>query len=617
MTAVVHRSIRPPSFRHVEPAGDAHFNRAVALIKGFPESDSASSSPVKAASATAAKGGGNIPLNITPENIDDFNYYQRLGLDPLGISVGPEQVKRAYHKALLTYHPDKTGRGDEDEVFLGIQSAHDTLSNEVKRRAYDSQNEFDETIPSGNEKGADFYALYGPVFHLNSRFAVKLPVPVLGDESTEDEEVFAFYDYWEKFESWRDFTLSNQEHDPEAADSREEKRWMVKENLKGVKNLKKKDNTRIITLVDRARTRDPRVKKALEKEKADKKAAKEAKWNLLKAKEDEEKAKVQAAADAKADEEAKKKMGAKELKAGKDAAKKSLRRLRSILRRLVALAQEWTEVGKDGKDKPLLVINEWDVDSITENIGPDNIPAVQALIDEFGPLEGLDGGSVANVTAMTKEGYKAGLTAVSDALADAKGEQRGAAEAAAKAKEDRRAAEVAQLEEDRLRKEVENRWTKDELSWLSKATRKVPAGSANRWEAVAQYINQQMRDVAGFKLKDKDGCLRKYTQIQSEVGKEGAADAAAAPPGGGGGGGAGGEAAAGGGDGGEVSEGADALWDKEHQTMLEQALKKFPPTMEKAERWAAVAKEVEGKNKKQCIQRFKFLREKIAATKKK
>ncbi len=42
----------------------------------------------------------------------------------------------------------------------------------------------------------------------------------------------SFYDYWGRFESWRDFSLKAAEFDLEEAGSREEKRWMQKENDK-------------------------------------------------------------------------------------------------------------------------------------------------------------------------------------------------------------------------------------------------------------------------------------------------------------------------------------------------------------------------------------------------
>lgn len=42
----------------------------------------------------------------------------------------------------------------------------------------------------------------------------------------------SFYEYWSRFESWRDFALKAAEHDVEEAGSREEKRWMQKENDK-------------------------------------------------------------------------------------------------------------------------------------------------------------------------------------------------------------------------------------------------------------------------------------------------------------------------------------------------------------------------------------------------
>jgi len=108
--------------------------------------------------------------------------------------------------------------------------------------------------------------------------------------------VYAFYNYWEKFESWRNFEFSEQrEHNPDQANSREEKRWMIKENMKGVKNLKKKDNARIISLVERARQRDPRLLRAAIAEKEAKAAKKAAKYNEKYAAENKAKADKEAA----------------------------------------------------------------------------------------------------------------------------------------------------------------------------------------------------------------------------------------------------------------------------------------------------------------------------------
>lgn len=66
-------------------------------------------------------------------------------------------------KAVLLYHPDKTGRGDRDEVFIAIQKAYETLSDEKKKRAYDSELDFDDAIPTGREKG-DYFEVSAPVF---------------------------------------------------------------------------------------------------------------------------------------------------------------------------------------------------------------------------------------------------------------------------------------------------------------------------------------------------------------------------------------------------------------------------------------------------------------------
>merc|ERR1712070_281496 len=52
-------------------------------------------------------------------------------------------------------------------------------------------------------------------------------------------------------------------------------------------------------------------------------------------------------------------------------------------------------------------------------------------------------------------------------------------------------------------------------------------------------------------------------------------------------------------------------WSTGQQKALEQALQRFPATMEKNERWRSIAAEVPGITKAQCVDRFKYLREQV------
>ena len=47
-------------------------------------------------------------------------------------------------------------------------------------------------------------------------------------------------------------------------------------------------------------------------------------------------------------------------------------------------------------------------------------------------------------------------------------------------------------------------------------------------------------------------------------------------------------------------------WNSEEQKLLEEALKKYPSSMNANERWTNIAKHV-GKTKRQCIDRYKYL----------
>ena len=136
---------------------------------------------------------------------DELNLYDVLGIAHLGMNASPAQIKKAYQKKLLVLHPDKTGyTGEEtDPRWLELQESYAILSDVARRRGFDSSFKFDNSIPTGLESG-DFFEVYGPVFERNARFSTKKPVPLLGSMDSGDQDMKKFYNFWGKFDSWRE-----------------------------------------------------------------------------------------------------------------------------------------------------------------------------------------------------------------------------------------------------------------------------------------------------------------------------------------------------------------------------------------------------------------------------
>ena len=69
-----------------------------------------------------------------------IDYYKVLGLDR---SATPNQIKKAYHKLALQYHPDKnqTNREEAEKKFKAVSEAYDVLSDEKKKKIYDQYGE--------------------------------------------------------------------------------------------------------------------------------------------------------------------------------------------------------------------------------------------------------------------------------------------------------------------------------------------------------------------------------------------------------------------------------------------------------------------------------------------
>ncbi|KAI8868317.1 DnaJ-domain-containing protein, partial [Ramicandelaber brevisporus] len=288
-------------------------------------------------------------LRSSPRNWKSLDLYAVLGLSKLRYKATSGQLKSAYHRKVLVHHPDRklldlgTGDADDDEeeedaFFKIVQKAYETLSNPTKRREYDSVDPFYyessiEAPPPASKPSsdADFFALYGPVFEREARFASKTPAPTLGDMTSSYDQIQGFYSYWGSFQSWRSFEFLDEE-DKESAENRDHRRYLERKNKAERARRKTEDTRRVQKIVEQAQRLDPRIVAFKEKEKQAKQQKKLAKEAA--AKEAELAAKAEAEAQQKREEE--EAAAAKEQQAAekrqRETAKKQVQKARKQLR---------------------------------------------------------------------------------------------------------------------------------------------------------------------------------------------------------------------------------------------------------------------------------------------
>lgn len=258
--------------------------------------------PKKKQSKTQEAKGTWGQLKIS-DAVKGHNLYELIGVEE---DASQDEIKKQYRKKALEMHPDKqqnTGLSKEelDLRFVRVQDAYELLSDPMQRKKYDSTLEFDDTVPKFNAETDEFFEVFEPAFKKFGRWSAKKPVPTIGDADTALENVKKFYDFWHKFESWRDalelaVLADNDEEimDLEDAECREERRWMERENAKVARKYKQAEKENIALLVRRAENNDPRILAEKEAKRAARQAEKDAKAAAIRAVQEAKEAELRA-----------------------------------------------------------------------------------------------------------------------------------------------------------------------------------------------------------------------------------------------------------------------------------------------------------------------------------
>jgi DnaJ family protein C protein 2 len=537
----------------------------------------------------------NFLRSLDPKEWKEQDHYAVLGLKKLRHKATEDDIKKAYRLKVLRHHPDKRkAQGEEirpdDDYFTCITKAWEILGNPRNRRSFDSvDKEFDDLIPTVSEHTrSHFYEVFGKAFELNSRWSEKMPVPKLGDESTSREDVERFYSFWYNFESWREYSYLDEE-EKEQGQGREERKWIEKQNKAARAKRKKEEMARIRNLVDTAYSLDPRIQKFKQEDKDRKLAVKQAKKDAARARQEEEDRKAQAVEEEmrKKKEEAEAEQKAKQdaIKAEREAQKRALKKERATLRKL---AKENNYYSVDPSE---MVHHMAGLEKICECL----------RIDELEEL----------VTRLAHDGRVAFLQAMEETERRIERERQELMESATRACGGGSGAAGRS-------KKGSAPWTHDQLQLLIKAVNVFPAGTNQRWEVVANFINQHTigefvprtpKEVLA-KAKDLQSCdysrnilkvavnEKAYDNFEKEHKNSVEVSATTSQ---------------------RFDSPADqqgmkaAPWTALEQQLLEQALKTYPAST--PERWDRIAECLPTRSKKDCMRRYKELVEMVKAKK--
>lgn len=542
---------------------------------------------------------------LDPTKSKDQDHYAIFGLAHVRFQASYEQIKKAYRKLILKHHPDKIQPGEEkseENYFPCILRAWEALGESFARKSYDSadpisiQHGMDEVptqIPDTDtnlSQEALFYETFGRATLKNARWSVRETVPLLGGSDTNEDDVSDFYAFWYDFDSWREYSYFDEE-EKEKGEDRYERREIDKRNKDMRKQRKKDEMQRLRRLVDNMYASDPRIarfkQQAKQRKEDDRQRRKLEKDERRRVEDEKREAAEEAQRQQRAAEQERERQAAAQVRKEKEAAQRALRKERTLLRRFVEGKQffdsEGSQYVKRLEELDLLcnVLDVLQLRSFNEAVAASSEPS--SLFDD-------EVNGVRQRLRQENERTTAPAAGRSDTV-----------EGDASAKH----------------------WPQEDVRLLVRALRTYPAGTQNRWQVVACFLEQHSK--SGVKHTNKDVIARvKQMSSMDTSGASAAAAAAAATAKNDTGSQAfnafqkdkkvssaadmGGETAT---PSARFDRPADFLperkipWTPAEQRLLEQALRSYPPTM--ADRWDRVAETVSTRGKEQCLKRYQAI----------
>ena len=414
--------------------------------------------------------------------------------------------------------------------------------------------EFNDSVPEKfNPEKDDFFEIFAPVFRRNAYFSKKTPVPQLGRPDEDIRKVLAFYNFWDNFETWREF-VHEDEYDLNQAENRYERRYMEQQNRRLKAPLLKNEKLRLNKLVNLAYSHDPRIKAMIAKQEEEKLTRKREKQAQKDSKRAEEQARL---------EKIKEEQRLKE----EEIREREQREKDQVLARKQKRRDNEKRFRHDFKEKVSdPKYDDYYLDEIFSKMHDDDFEPALEFINAVIQLD---------VSVLDKR------------LQELK-QQRLKGETVTKTVVETIKEEKPELE-----------WTTQELSLLTKGVAKYPAGTQDRWNRISLYIGgrfseaQVLEKAKVLKSKHKNELSFKIPNFVNPKVDPQKAEAVPKPspaP--------------------EVDQKDQnpvLNWSQDQQLQLEKAMKKHPPTLPAKERWEKIASEVDDKSMKECVERFKWI----------